>query len=362
MLAASGCAALPWSALQAPLPGPTPPGTPSALLDLRGALHVHTADSHDSPGTLAEVIAGARAAGLDWVAFSEHTRGGEGAASPGEASSPMDGKPLRIPGWEIRAEGGSILAIGVRERPPRFADGAAAARWVHERGGLAFVGHAERSRLMDPERYAAAGLDGVELVNLHARAEERPLALAAGLLLGPASRALRGLLEIPPRNLERWEALPGPPPIAAGVDAHAKFRLLVRWGTLDRYRDLFRTATTHVQASAATEAAVLEALRAGRSYLAFEGLAPVDRFEIVPVGRAIELRAPRRARLVLVCDGVESGFQWAAVARLRPPPGARRCRGEAWLGERLWILSSYRSLAGSERAPEPTAHEHGPAR
>jgi hypothetical protein len=63
------------------------------------------------------------------------------------------------------------------------------------------------------------------------------------------------------------------------------------------------------------------------------------------VGRAIELHAPQRARLVLICDGTEVGFRVAAIARLQPPPGALRCRAEAWLGSRLWIMSSYRTLA-----------------
>jgi hypothetical protein len=329
------CAALPWPS---PPRAPGPPAAAEASLDLRGVVHVHTSGSHDSPGTLAEVVAGARAAGVDWVALTEHSR-------PGVPSEPAEREGvLLIPGFELGAARGSLLALGLRELPPRGLEPAALVRFARERGALAFVAHLERSGLDIAEAWADAAPDGLELVNLHAEAEARRFALAARLLVLPAARALRVLLSAPERNVARWEALPRADAIVGSVDAHARFRLLGRYGTLDRYRDMFGLVTTHVRARERSIPAILDALRAGRSYVALEGLERVERFDFERRGRAFWLRAPRDCRLALVCDGREMGFALAASARLAPPPGAQRCRGEARLGERLWIATSYTRL------------------
>jgi hypothetical protein len=134
------------------------------------------------------------------------------------------------------------------------------------------------------------------------------------------------------------------------VDAHAKFRVLgPLGGTIDRYRDMFRTLTTHVLARDASAPALLEALRAGRSYLAFEGLAVVDVFRFEPDPGGFALAAPRAARLRLVCDGVHAAEADAQRAVLAPPAGARRCRAEALLGSRRWVVTSYRPVSPIRR-------------
>jgi hypothetical protein len=328
----AGCAALPWGA---PTPPPAATDLGAGWLDLRGVVHVHTGGSHDSPGTLEELLAGAREAGVRFVAITEHTRPG----IPPPAGD-YDGV-IVIPGYEVSAGGGSILAIGIAERPRRFLPPPEVVRFVRERGGAAFVGHFERSELSDPVAFAAAAPDGIELVNLHAEAEARRTRLALRLLFLPARRALQALLAAPRRNFERWEALPDAHAIVGGVDAHAKFRLLGRYGALDRYGDMFALLTTHVRVREATAAEIVAALRSGRSYVALEGIAPVDRFDFEIRGRAFEIRAPRACRLALVCDAREVGFRNASAARIAAPAGARRCRAEATLDGRLWIVTSY---------------------
>jgi hypothetical protein len=218
-------------------------------------------------------------------------------------------------------------------------------RYVREAGGVAVVGHFERSRLAEPEAFAAAAPDAVELVNLHANADASRGGLAVRAPFLPAATALRVLVRVREENLAHWERLPGPPPIVGAVDAHAKFRLFgPLGGTVDRYRDMFRVLTTHVLARDRSAAAILEALRAGRTYLAFEALAPVDAFRFEPEGPGFRLEAPREARLVLVCDGAPAAEALAAAAVLAAPAGARRCRAEAHLDDRAWILTSYRAV------------------
>lgn len=332
-VALSACAALPWPS------GPTRITNvldADGWIDLRGVVHVHTRVSHDSLGSIGEIVDAAHGAGVAWVAFSEHTRNARLAPPSGE----IEGVIL-IPGWEIGVLGGSVLALGIADstrlpRAPR-----ALVQAIHARGGAAFVGHLERSSLADPVRFGAAAPDGIEIANLHATALEIPVRLVLAELLLPAPLALRSLLRTPRENLERWGNLPGARAVVGGVDAHAKFRALGSLGgTFDRYRDTFRLLTTHVIVRERSAADILAALRAGRSYVAFEGLAPVDRFEVSREGSSVRVRAPRRARLALVCHGAVVSEAEALETVLEAGDNTSRCHVEAWLGERLWVVTS----------------------
>jgi len=329
----AGCAALPWPSGRARSAAERLGGE---WLDLRGSVHVHTRASHDSHGRIGSLIDAARAAGVRWIALTEHTRHPRFAPARGQ----IEGVTL-IPGWEISAGGGSILALGVEETRDLPRDPPALIAGIHARGGAAFIGHIERSSLVDPAHYPELGADGLELFNLHAATSEAPLRLALAELLLPARFALRALRAAPQRNLERWAELPGARAIVGGVDAHQKFRVLgPLGGTLDRYRDLLRVLTTHVLARDDSQAAIVEALRAGRSYLAFEGLAPVDRFEVEVTPAGVRVRAPREASLVLLCAGQPIDRARGREARLRASAGASHCHVQAWLGSRLWIATS----------------------
>ena len=101
VLGLCGCAALPWPQRATE---PLRLETPEGWLDLRGVVHVHTQSSHDSLGTIEELIDGAKHAGVVWVALSEHTQPGGPAPS-----GTLEGI-LVIPGYELRAWNGSLLA------------------------------------------------------------------------------------------------------------------------------------------------------------------------------------------------------------------------------------------------------------
>ncbi len=332
-LALSACAALPWPS------GPkreTGVSIGGEWIDLRGVVHVHTRVSHDSPGAIGAIVDAAHGAGVAWVAFTEHTHEATQLAARGE----VEGVVL-IPGWEISLRDGSLLALGIADpaRLPR--DPRELVHEIHARGGAAFVGHLERSGLSEPNEFEQAGADGIEISNLHATAVEVPVRLALGAVFLPTPLAQKPLLRTPNANLERWKRLPGARAIVGGVDAHAKFRVLgPAGGTLDRYRDLFRLVTTHVLVRERSAAAILEALRAGRSYVAFEGLATVDRFEVSREPGGVRVIAPREARLALVCGGEVVSEVESADAVLDAGPDTVRCHVEAWLGSKLWIVTS----------------------
>jgi hypothetical protein len=330
---AFGCAALPWPS------GPDRPDEQvpaGAYYDLRGAVHVHTRASHDSHGAIGDLVDAAHDAGLAFVALTEHPL----HASFRPARGVVEGVIL-IPGWEINAAGASILAVGIEHlrglpREPRALVAA-----IHARGGAAFVGHFERSQLADPALYAPVDPDGVEIANLHAAALDAPLSVVFGSLFLPAYLALRPLLRPPTANLERLARLPGVRGLVGGVDAHAKFRLLgPLGGTFDRYRDIFRLVTTHVLARDRSQKSILEALRSGRSYVAFEGLGLVEQFVAVRMADGVHVQSPGDADLRLVCAGVTVAGTEGREALLVPPPDAERCHVEAWLGSDLWVITS----------------------
>ena len=328
------CAALPF-------PSGAPFGAPEVVsgdyLDLRGAVHVHTRVSHDSRGSIGEVIDGAHAADLAFVAFSEHPLRAEFAPARGTVEGVM-----LIPGWEVRCAGASMLALGIASSRGLPEDPAELVAAIHHRRGVAIVSHFESSQLSDPALYERARPDGVEIVNLHAVALEVPVRLALGELFLPAPWGLRALLRTPSANLERLRRLRGVGSIVAGADAHAKFRVLGPiGGTLDRYRDVFRLVTTHVLATENSPRGVLDALLAGRSYAAFEGLEPVERFVAVRTGDGVTVRAPAEARLDLVCAGRTVDSKVATAALLRVPPNAEECHVEAWLGSDLWVITGH---------------------
>jgi len=334
----TGCAAVPWPTLTRPTAQSR--RTRDGYLDLRGVTHVHTRRSRDSRGTLADVVAASREAGLDWVALSEHRR----ASGADEAPVPESRSGITlIPGWEVSANGGSMLLMGVDERPPRFASTREAVDWAHRRGGLAVAAHLEKWHDLEATARETT-LDGVELVNLHSQLRERSWRFSVATLFLPALWALRTLLYVPPRNLERWESLPNAKGLVGGVDAHAKLRILGRKGTLDRYTDTFRSLTTHVLSAGRDRASILEAIRDGRSYVAFEGLAEVDGFDFTPQTHGVRVDLPRVAELSLVCDGRAAARETGQNVVLTAPPGAERCRIEARLRGRVWLVTAYRAL------------------
>jgi len=74
--------------------------------------------------------------------------------------------------------------------------------------------------------------------------------------------------------------------------------------------------------------------------VAFEGIAPVERFAAVRTGERFTVRAPQDARLDLVCSGHTVDSTSGSAVVLRAPRDAEECHVEAWLGDRLWVITS----------------------
>lgn len=251
LLLAAGCAGR---------PGP-------ALREFRGIVHCHTKYSHDSRGTYEEILAAAKAAGVDFVCITDHPPKGDPGLSLREGWRGLHDGVLFIQGHELA--GSNLLAIGIREPVGGSVPEKIAA--IRRQGGVAIVSHPEEVADWTPYREA----DGMEIFNLHAafkarlKGEPGFLARVMQAVKQDPDGAFRLLQELDPVLLERWGATRRARPFAgvAGNDAHQNTGFL--GVTLDPYPRVFRFVRTVVRAEALTEEAVLQALREGRSAVEF---------------------------------------------------------------------------------------------
>lgn len=360
----------------APLPvaGPAPD---DGLHRLSGVLHVHTTVS-DGGGSPEEVIAAARAAGLGFLAISDHDTLG---ARPWQG---YRGGVLVLVGTEISTSAGHLLALGLSHTPAyRFSgDVQDAFEDVRELGGRAFAAHPLSPRA--DYRFAAwdhAGPWGMELVNGDSQWRKAGWPrLLRTLLLYPADHAyaLLGSVTEPEEALARWdrELLRRDVAGTFGADAHSRIQVRKRWALrFPSYEALFGVFRQHVLLDRGPSgsfeedaAAVIEALGRGRSYLGLDGLAPAGGFlflaegeggrwtmgDTVDPARVQRLRAggrvPPRARVRLLRDGAVLAEAEGAVEAQPPGPGVYRVEVRVPGWDVPWVISNPVYLFGSEVA------------
>jgi hypothetical protein len=372
--------------------------------DVRALLHVHSGFSHDSRGTIEEIIAAAKRAEVRVIMFSEHPANSYDYFVDGHRGV-KDGV-LLIPG----AETGGFLAYPRQsiqqkktETPQAFAD------LVRSTGGLIFLCHLEER--MD---WQIANVTGTEIYNTHADFKKQTRFLAAlrspltmfslmGAVKQYPQEVFGALLEFPGDYLKRYDQLcqvarhTG----VAGNDSHhnqvyrakivddgkvsiedilgQKFALLdpekfkaakiltagKKLGDLifdfdlDPYVYSFRHVSTHLLLPSVGETEVRQALSDGRVYVAFDWIADpkgfVYRAELgpakwpigseVPFGDGLRLRAeaPLNGEFKVVRDGVVVHDQQGTALKYNVDrPGVYRV--EVWLNlageDRPWILTN----------------------
>jgi hypothetical protein len=104
-------------------------------LGLKIDLHVHTCYSYDAVTTLEEVITYSKKKRLDGVAITDHD------TLVGALKLAQKSKLLVIPGIEIKALGGHVLALNVTKLVPSKLDLSETVQRIHEAGGLAVAAH-----------------------------------------------------------------------------------------------------------------------------------------------------------------------------------------------------------------------------
>ena len=359
-----------------------------------GAVHVHTTLS-DGGGTPEDVAFAARAAGLAFVFITDHNNQGARAFE-----GYHDGVLVGV-GSEISTTGGHLLALGVPDPAFRL-NGIPdeALDDVRLLGGAAFAAHPLSPRPdFNWTGWELPGAWGLEILNGDSQWREAgwPRLAWSGALYGlNARRALLVSATRPARLLERWDALLARRDVAglAGADAHARMALTRRLSLpLPSYAAMFGLMRNHVLLRAPLSgeagpdlAAVLEALRAGRSFMAIDALCPADGFAFfaerdgerfamgatVSTGPGLRLRAggpaPAHTEYVLMRDGREL-LRAPRLDVAVPGPGVYRVEAHPAGSDLAWVISNPiyvfdEAAAGSRRAAAawPEAQEPPTAR
>ena len=185
--------------------------------------HVHSVASYDGHDPVELLLEHAADIGLDGIVVTDHDVIHESLRA---AELAPEYGLVGVPGVEVSTAEGHLLAIGVREMPPRRVSLAETVTWVHENGGVAVVPHPfQRSRHGVPRRVLKkTEVDAIEAYN-------------AWLFTGYKNRRAR-------RFAERCN-YPG----VAGSDAHTV--------------PFVGRAYTELDAEERSEAGILDAIRHG---------------------------------------------------------------------------------------------------
>ena len=370
----------------------------------RANLHVHSHWSHDSRGTIDEIVSAAKATGTSVLMFNEHPADHYDFFTEGHQGI-KDGV-LLIPG----AESQGFLAFptmslrGMNTPTPQdFSD------LVRSRSGLIFVSHLEER--MD---WNIQGITGVEIYNTHADfkdekkmidAMRNPLWLlkASAMVHKYPQESFSALQDYPGDYLKRWDELCAIAP-HTGVsanDAHQNVGMVAHWvdgdkariedplgkllielplaaipGSkelrqgkqigdelfrllLDPYENSLRHVGTHLLLTEFSEKGVRESLESGRAFVAFDWLADSTGFDfaahasgqryemgsqlVFSNGLSLQGQAPLPVQWRLLHNGKLVEESTGRTIRF-PVSQPGNYRAEAWLdidGERmLWILSN----------------------
>lgn len=299
-----------------------PVAPPHSFREYLGIIHSHSALSHDCEVGFPSILQAMRDSGRHFICLSDHTD--RGRADFGIQWRGLHDGRLFIPGYEMRD---GWMPFGVSSDvvlSDAMANDVLAQR-IQSGGGLLFFAHPEKPRDWDrPE------LVGMEIYNAHADATDGShlLRLLPQLLVNfhkYPDLVLETLFTRPSSNLRLWDRLNRTRPVVGvgGNDIHQNAGLRLRcaddgsltledtspktvWSVclsplarrlaewvlgplksgrvifefqLAEYDRMARLVTTHVLAEALTEASILEALRSGRAFVAFDLIADSSGFQ-----------------------------------------------------------------------------------
>ena len=131
---------------------------------LRLDLHLHTTRSVDSSVTLEDAVRRVKEQGLDGFAVTDHDSIAE---IPGGFS--QDNDIIVVPGMEVSADGGHVLAFSIQEQIPMGLPIPETVDRIHAQGGIAVIAHPYSvfRTWVDSSEIEGAGFDCVEVINAH---------------------------------------------------------------------------------------------------------------------------------------------------------------------------------------------------
>jgi len=327
-----------------------------------GSIHLHSLYS-DGGGTVREITAAARRAGLDYVVLTDHD-----TLRPRDDGWPgwRDGVLLII-GVEVTCRGRShVLALG--------AQNVAGLRWkplrrvlfdLENQGAAAFIAHPHPADIMGISLKAGElvdwdvpGFTGLELWTFMHDICDRLTPWRMPSFIYTWRRSIRGPH---PETLAHWDRMIRGRrfPVVGALDNHAMAIPFLGKRFLT-YEEGFRTLRTHVLAEelAGTRQdadLIVRAIRAGRAFLALDLWADARgfRFEAETGGEAVLMgderpwrgpvvlraRSPAPADLAILRDGFPVAKAFGTGLEFRADaPGAYRV--EARLGGKPWVYTN----------------------
>ncbi len=252
----------------------------------RGVFHVHTKYSHDSSGSIEDVIHAANGQHLDFVVITDHnTLKGKAETS----HQPPITSPLMIVGNEISTTDGHLIALGINEEILPPIEPQPAIDQIHNLGGYAVLAHpvCDRTAWKD---WTVKNYDAIEIYNYACDfySSNKFEFILKSLLFSP-TLFIKQTVKEPRDLLHQWDfiSMARPVPGIGAIDAHVHNLLGIPF---IRYSLSFRAATQYVNAKSNSEKDILEALIHGNSFTVFEshGQARNFTFEARSGSRAFE--------------------------------------------------------------------------
>ena len=308
--------------------------------EFRGVIHSHTNLSHDSTGTSGEILEAARLAKLDFLVVTDHytprifTEGLEGRKDSVLVVRGVEVALGCTRGGTLMRRCASVLAVGLRE--PLVPGANEQWDWdelfksIQRQGALSIIAHPRG--MMNPTYFRYA--DGMEIYDLADTVRDRLVDVPRFLLDFALDYAdyqeeivLPLIVERSGWNLAEWDRFTKTRRFIglAGNDAHQNLRAFGRYA--DPYPLSFKAVNTHVLAPAETSEKLkafapglttenlVAALRAGRSFAAFNILADAGGFRFTahredggPVTAVMGDELPLEEGLVLVAQSPVPGL------------------------------------------------------
>lgn len=370
----------------------------------RANLHVHSHWSHDSVGTVDEIVEAARAVGTSVLMFTEHPAEHYDFFVDGNQGV-KDGV-LMIPGAEMQ---GFLVYPRMSLRGVTTTSPQELSDLICGREGQIFVSHLEERM-----EWQIRGVTGVEIYNTHADFKDETQMMSAlknpfkmlqlaGLIQEYPQESFAALQNYPADYLKRWDELTqiAPHTGISANDAHQNVGFVIRWTEgsrgkledalgekgieldlnalpdienlkknkqpgdvifslfLDRYENSLRHVGTHLLLKDLTEDSVRECLTAGRAFVAFDWIADSTGYDFYADLQAIRCEmgeqvtlapelclkasAPLPVHWRMIRNGeVVSESDGEALSCNVTKSGVYRC--EAWLDvagtQMIWILSN----------------------
>jgi len=303
-----------------PLPVPAGWPPPSSHAEYAAVLHVHSRYSHDGRGEIEDIAAAAARLGIRVVLLTDHNT----LTSLREGKESWYGPTLVLIGAEITTNAGYLLLLDpkldapVEERGRPWAEVLEAYR---QDESIVILAHPDHPRLGWDE--GTPPVDGIEVFDVFDQVVAAPWPRQfMGLLAYPANpeMAILSVVHWSRRVLERWDRMARERRTfgVLGLDAHGGIQLTEESGVrFPSHETAFRLGQLHfvtddpLARDEGDRIRVYRAMRAGRFYNAFDGLAPATGFRF---------EARRGGTVAMMGDTLRVGEGWTLEVRV-PPVG-----------------------------------------